>query len=160
MVIIKELNLLKVKLVAFIVLLVIVLTLFFHEPIIRMFKNNEHLKLQYEKIDYAEILFSDRDGLIEINNGTVLKKLVSYLNGLELIEEPRNYVDEPKDAVTIYLYGCMSPTVVSFSENYLYFSDAECWDCNYTNYYIKSIEYDITNTIKFLDILIDEYTEK
>lgn len=115
-----------------------------------MFKNNEHLKLQCEKIDYAEILFSDRDGYIELNNSTVLKELVNYLNSLELIEESRNYEDEP-DILSVYLFGDISPTVVSFSENYLNFSDAECWDCTYTDYFIISKDFDIDNIVNFLD---------
>lgn len=140
------------KLVAFIFLLVIVFILFFHKPIIRMFKNNEHLKLQYEKIDHAEILFSDRDGLIEINNSTVLEKIVSYLDSLELIEESRKYEAEP-NILSVYFFGSISPTVVSFSENYLNFSDAECWDCTYTDYYITNKDFDIANFIEFLDDL-------
>lgn len=125
----------------------------------RILKKTEHLQLQHENVDYVEILFSSRNEIVELNNKIAIEKLVNYLNSLELINEENK---DENDAFTVYLYGNMPSTVISFSENYLYFSDAECWDCIYTEYYIvdsKFSDVKVSETYKFLNELIDEYGE-
>mgnify|MGYP006954326769 CR=1 FL=1 len=150
----------KKLLIFFVIWIVIILILLFQKPIIRVLKKSEYLQLQYENVDNVEIIFSNRNGIVKLNNKTAIEKLVNYLNSLELInEENKNNGNED---FVVYLYGNMPSTVISFSEDYLYFSDAECWDCIYTEYYIvgsKFSDVKISGTYNFLNELINEYGE-
>lgn len=137
----------------------LILFLFYQKQVMRIFKKNEHLQLHYENVEYIEILFTNKCGLVKLNDKTAIKKIVDILNGFELINEENR---EEKEVFTVYLYGNISPTAISFSENYLNFSDGECWECTSTEYYIAGSKFSDFKVEKFYNVLnelIDEYGE-
>ena len=146
-----------------IITLSIILSACFWRPLSRPFRKKE--RLSYQDATYINILFNmdeHESKSVEIYNKEGIKRLINYLNSLEIIKEESPEGTSEAGYFTIYIYGEQSDSI-SFYDKYLSITPAEKCDCFFTEYYIADSGYNpkdgSSKTLNFLDDLISEYAE-
>ncbi|HHX57294.1 MAG TPA: hypothetical protein GX710_04685 [Clostridiales bacterium] len=146
-----------------IITLSIILSTCFWRPLSRPFREKE--RLNYQDATYIEILFNideHENGWVKIDNKEGVKRLINYLNSLEIIEEESSDGTRESWCFIIYIYGEQSDSI-SFYDKYLSITPAEKCDCFFTEYYIADSGYNpkdgSSKTLHFLDNLISDYAE-